>query len=157
MTMNINDARSLRYRIRQIDPDDLNISLERHPNKPMLLFRDDYQVTFQDPTKPFATGFKRIRIHSPCIFHVTGVRSTNKNSHIFLLEPSDSVKKQLRHYSKGPGLSKPFEIAEITLDAMNPERMMAVESLRDILQVYKTWENDRSARVTFDTEIAGTW
>lgn len=135
---------------------ELNLAIEMEEIKPQLILVDDYNVTFEDPSKPPETTFKRFQCISGNSFYLKAVRSTSKNPIIFRFTPDRYISNNLANWSKGPGLTKPWTTAEFTLAQIKQERVNAAPFLQEVLDLYSNWSRGRLHDL-YDAENAGSW
>lgn len=122
---------------------------------PTLRLKDNYQVTFQHPTR--ANDFKRFGCHPGDEFYLGDVRMTKHNL-IFIFASCENVKRNMARHAVGPGLTKLYETAEFTLKNIKDDRMTGRGFLRDVVLAYRDW--DKATRSTDDLykhAAAGSW
>jgi len=142
---------------------DLNLWLESLDEanvniRPVLTLKGSYNVTFQDPTKPAATVFKRYNCYDGDEFYLKGFRSTIKNPLIGLFEPGNNVARNMRNKAKGAGLKSTWDTAEFTVKSINNDRMNGQVFLRDIYDRYTAWNKQRGFSEDVDRgDIWGSW
>jgi len=120
---------------------------------------DNYSVTFQDPTKPPATAWRRWPAYAGDTFHLRGIRSTKSNPIIFLFEPGENVKRNMRNKAKGAGLSQQWEVAEFTMTQLKrDDRVTSGQFLMNLMDLHKRWHEEmRSWDGMYDGSDAGSW
>lgn len=129
-----------------------------HSYSPVLTLKSDYQVTFEDPTKPYATSFKRFGCFTGDKFFLKGVRTTSKNF-IFRFAPGDNVRRNMARHRLGPGLKTEYETAEFTTTLLkNGDRLNGREFMEDVLFMHYTWLNSGiKVNEMYGDETAGSW
>ncbi|MDX5412846.1 MAG: hypothetical protein LPK02_07340 [Rhodobacterales bacterium] len=101
-----------------------------------LRLKDAYNVTFEDPSKPSGSAYKRVQFLEGDEFALIGARRTKANLVIFQMKPFGIyAEERASRWSSGPGLSKPLEIAEFTVKSINDERMNGSEFLKAVLDL----------------------
>lgn len=130
-----------------------NITVDPVP----LRLKGAYNVTFEDPSKPQATVFKKFGCFDGDEFQLTGFRKTAKNF-IMRFEPGPNVKRNMARHRVGAGLQTEWQIAEFTMRLMNEDRMNATEFMRSVCRMrrqflYKGLNVDK---LYADTS-AGSW
>lgn len=137
MTIDQMKAKLKSFELRQIET---AISLEgdyddiAFIDAPTIRLSRSYNVTFQDPSVPDGSKFKRYQCMPDDEFYLKGVRKTAKNL-IFICEGNENVKRNMRRHGKGPGLRLIPNTAEFTLAMIKGENMNAERFLSDVISM----------------------
>jgi len=149
--------------LKEIGSEEINLAMEwiidEMKSQPFLILKSDYSVTFQDPTKPAATVFKRHECFKGDQFYLRGSRSTSKNSVILLFDLGPNVKKNMARMKRGPGLAVEWSTAEFTLNLIkNDVRLNSSEFLESALYAHHVFHTQaRKTDVMYDGAMAGSW
>lgn len=131
---------------------------ERITTNPIpLRLKGPYNVTFEDPSKPHATVFKKFGCHDGDEFELVGFRKTPKNF-IMRFEPGPNVKRNMARHRVGPGLRTDWNVAEFTMRLMNEDRMNATEFMRSVCQMRRDFlSKGLNTDKLYSDTAAGSW
>lgn len=126
--------------------------------RPSISLISSFNVTFEEPSKPPLTGFKRFACHAGDTFILKEIRSTARNPLIFRFDFGLNVQRNMRRHSTGPGLSMSFKTAEFTMSQIKDDMTDAISFFEEVIYAHDTFV--RSVRKTedmYEDDNAGTW
>lgn len=156
------DMNTMKSDLYAVGPDQINEALEDSTIGHILTLKTDYNVTFEDPTKPSGTAYRRVQFLEGDSFLLTGVRSTTANLIIFQFEPyGENAEARAKRWSSGPGLTQPIKVAEFTMKNINDERMNGrffLDSILNMIRIHGANDEWQAAEANIERgELWGSW